>query len=104
VTIQLPPHAAGSTWCECFACGQGFGGMTLFDGHRTGDQGARRCLTAAEMRARGWTQDPRGLWRDLSRGSAPATMPFPARREGANRGVAAETRVIDHRDAERASA
>jgi hypothetical protein len=89
--VSLPEHAAGSTWCECANCGQGFGGVTLFDAHRVGDPGDRRCLSVGEMAVRGWTQDAKGLWRDLSRGSRPATAPFPARREGANRGVADES-------------
>lgn len=89
---SLPEHAPKSTWCECPVCGQGFGGITLFDTHRVGEHGVRngsanrrRCLTVGEMAARGWTQDPKGLWRDLSRGSAPARRPIADLREGPNR-------------------
>jgi len=92
--MTLPAHAAGSTWCECSVCGQGFGGVTLFDKHRVGDHGVRdgtanrrRCLTAREMAAKGWHQDGKGLWKDEAR----ATMPFAAVTGGANRGVAAKT-------------
>ena len=81
-------HLPGSAWCECVACGQGFGGVTLFDAHRVGEHGRhdgtanrRRCLSAKEMAARGWTQDIKGLRRDLSRGSRPARMPIPALRD-----------------------
>jgi hypothetical protein len=79
--MTLPTHAPGSTWCECPSCGQGFGGVTLFDKHRVGEVGARRCLTAGEMAAKGWHQDGKGLWK----AKAPATMPFPADTGGANR-------------------
>ena len=87
--MTLPPHGPGSTWCECAGCGSGFGGLTLFDKHRVGQPGERRCLTADEITARGWHQDDRGLWK----AAAPATMAFAGVSVGANRGVAAKSRV-----------
>jgi hypothetical protein len=64
--MTLPSHASGSTWCGCVGCGQGFGGVTLFDQHRrdtNNPDAPRRCLTPAEMEAKGWRGDRRGLWR-----------------------------------------
>jgi hypothetical protein len=44
--------------CECPACNQLFNSVFAFDAHRVGAAGAkgRRCLTVAELTARGWRQ------------------------------------------------
>jgi hypothetical protein len=83
----------------CTACGDDFHSESAFDNHRIGgfpqhgpseytarlEQGlldvteqwrpkpnfGRRCLTPAEMRARGMTQDQRGRWRLPVRGTPP---------------------------------
>jgi hypothetical protein len=54
----------GTNHCLCSACGEYFNSVYAFDGHRTGDysDGTRRCLTPAELRAKGWTHNARGLW------------------------------------------
>ncbi|HEX6817064.1 MAG TPA: hypothetical protein VF120_01710 [Ktedonobacterales bacterium] len=55
--------------CRCEGCGERFNGMRAFDMHRIGEYGrgrrpsTRRCLSAAEMRARGMAKsDRRGAW------------------------------------------
>lgn len=61
--------------CECSACGENFGGEKLFDEHRVGKHGVNRhCLTAIEMKARGWTQDSRGRWRHTSHAPMPEKL------------------------------
>jgi len=44
-------------------CCQSFGSMSAFDKHRTGKPSSRRCLTTAEMAAKGWHVDDHGAWR-----------------------------------------
>lgn len=54
--------------CQCAACGQFFSRVRVFDRHRVGPYGkkgescGRRCLTSAEMAARGWHVNADGLW------------------------------------------
>jgi hypothetical protein len=63
----------------CRACGEDFASVNLFDRHRVGvhayslpeglrmeppREDGRRCLTAAEMRDRGWVRNGRGGWTD----------------------------------------
>jgi hypothetical protein len=54
--------------CRCEACGQMFYSMTAYESHRFGSfaQGrthhSRRCLTHAEMRAKGMRRSPKGVW------------------------------------------
>lgn len=52
----------GSKACLCRGCGRTFGGPSTFDEHRTGAWDARRCMTDAELRARGLRADPLGRW------------------------------------------
>lgn len=79
--------------CQCRACGLSFTSVREFDRHRTGAyanagewQGSRRCLTLAELIARGWRMDARGHWMQgrpqrapveirASRAPLPATAP-----------------------------
>lgn len=55
--------------CQCAACGEFFSRPRAFDRHRVGSyakqgewRGDRRCLTPAEMMAKGWTRNPAGIW------------------------------------------
>lgn len=54
--------------CQCAACGQYFSRERVFNRHRVGPYGkkgqpcGRRCLTLAEMAARGWHVNAEGLW------------------------------------------
>jgi hypothetical protein len=52
--------------CCCGACRQTFNSVTAFDTHRTGDYGNRganrRCLTEAEMVAKGMSRNRLGYW------------------------------------------
>jgi len=82
--------------CQCPACGEYFSRPRAFDRHRVGDhakldewQGVRRCLTEAEMQARGMQRNAAGMWivdcrhaaalaAHAAAGTAAAT-PLPAR-------------------------
>jgi len=49
--------------CQCCGCGEYFNGERGFDRHRIGEFGInRRCLTVAEMIARGWYRNAAGFW------------------------------------------
>lgn len=55
--------------CQCPACGLPFTSPRECERHRTGHyaakgewQGTRRCLTVAELTARGWRTSSRGFW------------------------------------------
>ncbi len=55
--------------CQCAACGEYFNSDTPFGRHRVGSyakpgewQGNRRCLTPAEMTAKGWQPNAAGFW------------------------------------------
>jgi hypothetical protein len=55
--------------CQCSlppykGCGEYFNSTRAFDKHRTGSYAAlqRRCLSAAEMTARGMAQNAKGFW------------------------------------------
>jgi hypothetical protein len=54
--------------CRCSGCGEHFNSASAFDRHRMGtygtsrQPGARRCLAATEMRARGWLKNGAGFW------------------------------------------
>jgi hypothetical protein len=49
---------------ECTTCGLLFTSTCSFDKHRVGRYGAgRRCLTAAELTAKGWSPNQGGFWR-----------------------------------------
>lgn len=39
--------------CECTGCDERFSAPSTFERHRVGPSGARRCMTAEEMRADG---------------------------------------------------
>jgi hypothetical protein len=56
------PLRPGTGVCECAGCGERFKSVTSFDRHRTGPQDARRCLSPAEMRARGMSVNAHGQW------------------------------------------
>jgi len=47
----------------CPDCQQDFGGGFIHKRHRVGTRGkSKRCLTSAEMRAKGWRLTKRGRW------------------------------------------
>lgn len=61
------PRLTGNR-CQCPTCGEYFASARGFDRHRIGPyakpgewQGTRRCLTLAELQARGWERNPRGF-------------------------------------------
>jgi hypothetical protein len=47
----------------CGDCGADFRGTDLLHRHRVGRGSKRRCMTADEMRAKGWRRDEKGRWR-----------------------------------------
>ena len=48
---------------QCQGCKQHFNSTAAFDKHRTGDFGvSRRCLTEAEMLAKGMDRNAAGFW------------------------------------------
>lgn len=59
--------------CQCGACGHYFNSTYAFDKHRTGDWTTRRCLTAAEMQAKGMVISATGWWL-----SSASKRPIPA--------------------------
>lgn len=70
--------------CECRACNLFFGSEDLFNRHRTGSyaqpgelKGNRRCLTPAEMEARGWFRSARGFWIRKPREAGPLGLQAP---------------------------
>jgi hypothetical protein len=54
--------------CQCKGCGEYFNSAKTFDGHRVGrfvpitEPSQRRCLSAAEMTAKGWLLNQAGFW------------------------------------------
>lgn len=59
----------GEARCQCAACGELFNRTRVFDRHRVGEYAKagewahhRRCLTVAEMTARGWRRNAAGFW------------------------------------------
>ena len=55
--------------CQCGGCGELFNSTSIFDLHRTGTyakpgemRGNRRCMTPAEMTARGYSHNAAGFW------------------------------------------
>lgn len=60
---KAPDSLKGEHRSQCTACGQLFARTSLFDKHRTGPySGRRRCLTTAEMQAKGWRLLDSGYW------------------------------------------
>lgn len=70
---QILPRLTGSR-CRCQTSGEYFNSTSVFDRHRVGpwrDQGThRRCLSANEMTARGWSLNAKGFWIERQRPSA----------------------------------
>lgn len=74
----MPTLRIGSNQCQCDSCGEFFGGVRTFDLHRVfmdkdskgkyiENWDRRRCLTPAEMEAKGWRKNKHGFWgRDYS--------------------------------------
>jgi hypothetical protein len=58
---------------QCPTCGEYFNRTSGFDRHRIGKIGTptRRCLTAAEMQAEGWTKSKAGFWLVPRNGAGP---------------------------------
>jgi len=52
--------------CQCATCGLPFNSVTAFDRHRIGSfedaTNPRRCLTAPELTAKGFTRNAGGWW------------------------------------------
>lgn len=71
--------------CQCAACGEYFGALDTFDRHRVGDlaKDRRRCLTEAEMVARGWSRNGRGFWLRHRREAGPQRTGTAISGEGA---------------------
>ena len=64
----MSAHKLNGCRCQCPACGDLFANPRAFDRHRVGPyakpgewRGNRRCLTEAELIARGWTRTERGF-------------------------------------------
>lgn len=64
-----PPIKLGTSRNQCTACLEYFGSDKAFDRHRTGKfarpgewKGTRRCMTPAEMEAKGMERRPPGVW------------------------------------------
>ena len=64
-----PPIKLGTSRCQCTGCNEYFSSTHAFDKHRTGTfakpgewQGTRRCMTTAEMLAKGFQLREPGVW------------------------------------------
>jgi hypothetical protein len=63
--------------CSCCGCGALFNSVSVFDRHRIGSFGTlrqpgdRRCVTEAEVLARGWVTSAGGFW---MRGARPGAL------------------------------
>lgn len=78
----MKPKLTGNR-CECAACGDRFNSTSTFDRHRTGAHGTptgRRCLTAAELTALGWSKNARGFWIERAMRRDAATVRIETRR------------------------
>ncbi len=67
----MPELKRGKRMCECPTCGLFFQSVSAFDQHRTGDWDHRRCLTPAEMTAKGMCQDEAGYWLTATKRKVP---------------------------------
>ena len=67
------PEMSRGNQCECTGCGEFFNSVYGFDKHRVfmdkdargryiEDWDRRRCLTVAEMKAKGWSLNDYGFW------------------------------------------
>lgn len=79
--------------CRCAACGDLFNSTSAFDRHRAGTFAplgtwphARRCLTAEELQAKGWSRNGAGFWIERARQAPTARVEAPPG-EGAASGV-----------------
>lgn len=102
--LKLTP---GTDKCRCAACGQYFKSSGTFTYHRVGNwenQGAnRRCLTVAEMQAKGWLLNETGHWirekRDASaigRLRPAGDRPEPLSEEGVPEALLPPARPVGH--------
>ena len=76
------PRLTGNR-CQCPTCGEYFNGVQPFDHHRIGQYSIdRRCLTVAELDARGWVRNAAGFWceRAMKPRARPRAPVFPASR------------------------
>jgi hypothetical protein len=48
--------------CRCSGCGEYFNSTYMFDKHRFGKYPDRRCMTAEEMSAKGYSKNEAGFW------------------------------------------
>jgi hypothetical protein len=54
------PH--GTDKCQCAACGLYFNSTYAFDRHGSGEWAERRCLSATQLREKGWSTNGTGHW------------------------------------------
>jgi len=54
----------------CRGCNKVFSTTSTFDRHRVGEYPDRRCLTAEELTAKGWSERE-GIWRTPRRAALP---------------------------------
>jgi hypothetical protein len=54
---------SGDRVCHCATCHLSFTSEGPFDFHRTGPWDNRRCLTAAQLRSKGYEPNDKGHWR-----------------------------------------
>ena len=82
--MSAVPYLTGNR-CQCPSCGRLFTSPREFDRHRVGDfarrsewHDARRCLSLAELIAKGWRTNARGFWMQGRPNRAPAGVcPVP---------------------------
>ncbi len=80
---MIGPRLTGNR-CQCPGCNELFSSVREFDRHRIGgfaEPGEwghkRRCMTPAELDARGWIRNVRGFWMQPRPQRAPAGVEGP---------------------------
>jgi hypothetical protein len=71
----VPTKTLRGDRCLCRACGEFFNSTFMFDKHRRGKYpGGRRCLTPAELEAKGHVRNEAGFWISTARETVPEIL------------------------------
>jgi hypothetical protein len=87
---NIRPKLRGDNQCQCGGCGELFASVGTFDRHRIGEGMHRRCLSVAEMLAKGWIRNGRCFWIRGHRSGFVSTLPQPAQERRSGETLAGE--------------